>query len=189
MDLDGTSSIKKEQNTEYTLEKSSSHPRTGSFNESFKKSGLGGVGSIWHHDPAFEIEYVCSDACSNKEFSNLLKKVVNKHQVNNMRSFLNALHGINLVLQSKTAAYRLITGKDQKFKADDSELKLRQQCVDLAQTDPAWMLTYGPAGDLPVHLTFLLGKRELGREMLQALEALGDEMLDAYWWKLSAVIS
>ena len=135
-----------------------------------------------HQEAAFDIDYVTSDACSNKEFLALLKKVVRKREVKSMRTFLSALHGGNLVLQSKTGAYRQITGKGSTGSlpsgvGGDPEAA----CVELAKTDPTWMLRYGPVGDLPVHLTFLLGKRKLGREMLMSLQHIGGDVLEAYW--------
>jgi len=134
-----------------------------------------------HQDAAFDIDYITSDAYSNKEFLALLKKVVRKREVTSMRSFLGALHQGNLVLQSKTAAYRQITGKGSKESGDAAAEAVHAACVESAKTDPAWMLKYGPAGDLPIHLTFLLGKRVVGREMLMALESIKGEVLEAYW--------
>jgi len=132
-----------------------------------------------HGDRAFDIDYVTGDTCSNAQFLALLRQAVRKQQVTSMRSFLNALHGANLVLQSNTQTYRLITGKGQE--SVDPEATLRAECLRLAQTEPGWMLKYGPAGDLPIHLTFLLGKRELGREMLESLQKLDTRMQNAYW--------
>jgi len=131
-----------------------------------------------HAAVAFDLDYYTSDACPNSKFLELLTKVLRTHRVHSMRSFLNALHSSNLVLQSKTDVFRLITGKDSKAQG---EPELRAAMLRYAGTDPAWMLKYGPAGDLPLHLAFLLGKRELGRDMLMALAELDAEVLQAYW--------
>jgi len=130
-----------------------------------------------HENAAFEIDHYTSDACPNIKFHELLKKVLKTHRVHSMRGFLNALHSSNLVLQSKTEVFRLITGKGSSLSADE----LRATMLRHAKTDPAWMLKYGPAGDLPLHLAFLLGKGELGREMLVSMEALDAQQLEAYW--------
>jgi hypothetical protein len=140
------------------------------------------VSSPWaktrtHENAAFDIDHYTSDACPNSKFHELLKKVLKTHRVHSMRGFLNALHGSSLVLQSKTEVFRLITGKGSNLSAEE----LRSTMLRHAQTDPAWMLKYGPAGDLPLHLAFLLGKGELGREMLASMEALDAQQLKAYW--------
>mgnify|MGYP007004445020 CR=1 FL=1 len=98
-----------------------------------------------HENAAFEIDHYTSDACPNIKFHELLKKVLKTHRVHSMRGFLNALHSSNLVLQSKTEVFRLITGKGSSLSADE----LRATMLRHAKTDPAWMLKYGPAGDLP----------------------------------------
>ena len=126
----------------------------------------------------FDLDYFTSDRCSNQEFLRLLRKVVAHHDVRNMRSFLNALHGGNLVLQSKTAAYQLLTGKGG---SNDDTTSTTTFCEMQARTQPKWMLQYGPAGDLPVHLAFLLSKRDLGFAMLNALAEIDDATLESYW--------
>jgi hypothetical protein len=130
-------------------------------------------------EQGFDMKYYTSDECSNSKFMSLLlrvrRKVHHEHGSISMRSFLNALHESNLVLQSKTQVFQLITGKVIK---DDKQL--RAVLLSLVR-DPAWFLQYGPAGDLPLHLMFLLSKKELGREMLEVLENLDAEMKAAYW--------
>jgi hypothetical protein len=125
------------------------------------------------------MQYYTSDECSNSKFLSLMLRVRRKvhleHGIISMRSFLNALHESNLVLQSKTQVFQLITGKVIK---DDKQL--RAELLRLVR-DPAWFLQYGPAGDPPLHVIFLLSKKELGREMLEALENLDAEMQAAYW--------
>lgn len=92
----------------------------------------------------------------------------------------------NLLLQSKTVVYRLITGKGSVPEAssrsiEDADARIFETCVHSARVDPAWMLRYGPAGDLPMHLAFLLGKKRIGQGMLQALETLTDAEQTQYW--------
>lgn len=91
----------------------------------------------------------------------------------------------NLLLQSQTVVYRLITGKGRLSETSsssigDAEARIYETCVHSAR-DPTWMLRYGPAGDLPMHLAFLLGKKEIGLGMLQALENLNEAEQTAYW--------
>ena len=126
----------------------------------------------------FDLDYFTCDRCSNEEFLRLLRKVVAHHDVRNMRSFLNALHGGNLVLQSKTAVYQLLTGKGG---SNDDITSTTTFCEMQARTQPTWMLKYGPAGDLPVHLAFLLSKRDQGFAMLNALAEIDDATLESYW--------
>ena len=126
----------------------------------------------------FDLDYFTCDRCSNEEFLRLLRKVVAHHDVRNMRSFLNALHGGNLVLQSKTAVYQLLTGKGGSH---DDITSTTTFCEMQARTQPTWMLKYGPAGDLPVHLAFLLSKRDQGFAMLNALAEIDDATLESYW--------
>ena len=126
----------------------------------------------------FDLDYFTCDRCSNEEFLRLLRKVVAHHDVRNMRSFLNALHGGNLVLQSKTAVYQLLTGKGG---SNDDITSTTTFCEMQARTQPTWMLKYGPAGELPVHLAFLLSKRDQGFAMLNALAEIDDATLESYW--------
>ena len=113
---------------------------------------------------AFDIACVQSETFSNYKMLALLRKALHKHTVTGMRSFLKALHDCNLVLQRQSTAYRLITGKADLMSIGD-ESALHHQFLYLATTDPKWLLKYGPAGSLPFHLAFLLGKTELGREI------------------------
>ena len=43
--------------------------------------------------------------------------------------------------------------------------------------DPLFMLDFGPVGDIPLHVAFLLGKCTLGRDMLAAVES------SPAWWR------
>ena len=129
-----------------------------------------------HTQAGFDIEYYTSDACPNSQFMALLLRVRRKVQHGSMRCFLNALHDSNLLLQSKTKTFQMITGK-----ISTSEEQLRAMLLRHAREDPAWMLQYGPAGDLPLHLMFLLGKRELGLDMLACLKDLDSDQQAAYW--------
>jgi hypothetical protein len=124
----------------------------------------------------FDISHSTSDAYSNVEFLGLIKNVLHHHETQTMRRFLNVLHGGNLKLQSKTEVFALLTGK---IYSEESETLAA--CERLAKFDPAWMLTYGPAGDLPMHLAFLLGKEELGYRMLNCIMEVDDAVLDTYW--------
>ena len=47
----------------------------------------------------------------------------------------------------------------------------RKILVKKFRTDPDLFLNFGPAGDLPIHLILLLGKHDLGIEILDALES------------------
>ena len=50
--------------------------------------------------------------------------------------------------------------------------------------DPSFMLEFGPVGDLPIHLTFLLQKSTLGCAMLEAVTSS-----DAYWAKCEELVT
>jgi len=130
----------------------------------------------------FDIEYACSDGFTNAKFLSMINKLVKKHDAaaqsmtsfgrSSMRGFLSAIHGFNLVLQSRTYVFRIVTGSSSEFqKVAETEIK----------TNPQWFLTYGPVGDLPMHITLLLGKMDLVKEMVTKLESLHGEMLQAYW--------
>ena len=96
-----------------------------------------GTASPWaqgrpHANAVFDLDYYTSDECPNSKFLELLTKVLRTHRVHSMRSFLNALHSSNLVLQSKTDVFRLITGKDSKAQG---EPELRAAMLRYAGTE------------------------------------------------------
>jgi len=65
---------------------------------------------------------------------------------------------------------------------DDGQKKRR----DLLERslDPDFMLEFGPIGDLPIHVAFLLGKVKLGCQMLEQVQSS-----DAFWIKCETLIA
>ena len=135
-------------------------------------------GSALHRGKAYDHKYYTSDDCPNDKFRELLRKIVGDTAVGDLRHNLDKLHNGNLLLQRQTEVYRLLTGKGM---SNHDVGRQGAECARLARVNPAWMLTYGPAGDLPVHLAFIMGRKKLGIAMLEALADLDDETQEAYW--------
>ena len=48
-------------------------------------------------------------------------------------------------------------------------LRSRKEFIEKCKNEPHFMLAFGPVGDLPLHLTFLLQKNKLGRDIVDAI--------------------
>ena len=59
----------------------------------------------------------------------------------------------------------------------------RSDIIDRCQKDPSFLLDFGPVGDTPLHLAFLLGKFQLGLDMIDAVRASPD-----YWSRCEELV-
>lgn len=98
-------------------------------------------------------------------------------KLHSTRDVLNALHRLNLGLQSQQHMFRLIEqyvksssigmANDDPPEQRSSQLKrkLKQRILKLCSDS---MLKSGIAGEIPVHVAYLMGEHELGVEMIRA---------------------